>query len=58
MIVYIVRIFGQYKDPVNDDILHKWDFGSEFYEDVDSAIKRMRKVIVTNYKGEIHNVSN
>ena len=43
-IVYIVRIFGWHKDPINDDILHKWDFGSEFYEDVDSAIKRKEDI--------------
>ena len=43
-IVYIVRIFGWNKDQINDDILHKWDFGSEFYEDVDSAIKRKEDI--------------
>ena len=44
MIVYIVRIFGWHKDPIDNDILHKWDFGSEFYEDVDSAIKRKEDI--------------
>lgn len=45
---YRVSICGWHKDQINDDILHKWDFGSEFYEDVDSAIKKKRRYMFKN----------
>lgn len=44
MIVYKVSICGWHKDPIDNDILHKWDFGSECYEDADAAIERKEDI--------------
>lgn len=42
--MHIVSIYGWHKDPINNDILHKWDFGSECYDNVDAAIKRKEDI--------------
>lgn len=44
MMIYRVSICGWHKDPIDNDILHKWDFGSECYDDVDAAIKRKEDI--------------
>lgn len=44
MKVYKVSISGSHKNVADDTVLHKFNFGSEVYADIDSAIKRKKDI--------------